>query len=204
MGLAGNDVLNGGPGNDKLVGGKGADKLRCGAARTRPSPTRRTRWALIVKSSRGCRPKRRPLLPLRLLHRRRQRRTGKWSLLRIHESGQEHLLRRHPGRRSSRELRHDLGRHVRERRDQRPRALVQRLDADPGGPHLLVYLQRGLQTGSGSALTNVTTSYTVNGKLDTAGNATGMLTLTRFSFDYQGTHYDCSAAPYGWQAKVNA
>ena len=61
-----------------------------------------------------------------------------------------------------------------------------------------------LQSGSGSPLTNVTTSYTVTGKFDTAGNATGSLGLTRFSFDYQGSHYDCGAAPYGWQARVGA
>lgn len=61
-----------------------------------------------------------------------------------------------------------------------------------------------LQTGPGSDISNVTTSYTVTGKLDTAGNGTGVLSLNRFSFDYQGTHYDCSAASYGWQARVGA
>jgi hemolysin type calcium-binding protein len=61
-----------------------------------------------------------------------------------------------------------------------------------------------LQTGSGSEITNVTTNYTVSGKLDTAGNATGRLNLNRLSFDYQGTHYDCAAAGYDWQAKVGA
>jgi hemolysin type calcium-binding protein len=61
-----------------------------------------------------------------------------------------------------------------------------------------------IQTGSGSAITNISTSYSVTGKLDTAGNATGTLSLSRFSFDYQGTHYDCAAAGYGWQAKAGA
>jgi len=61
-----------------------------------------------------------------------------------------------------------------------------------------------LETGSGSPITNVSTSYSVSGKLDTAGNATGTLSLGRFSFDYQGTHYDCAAAGYGWQAKLGA
>jgi len=28
--------------------------------------------------------------------------------------------------------------------------------------------------------------------------------VSRFSFDYQGTHYDCAAAGYGWQAKLGA
>jgi hypothetical protein len=61
-----------------------------------------------------------------------------------------------------------------------------------------------LQTGSGSPITNVTTSYAVSGKFDTAGNATGRLNVNRFSFDYQGSHYDCAAAGYAWQAKVGA
>jgi len=61
-----------------------------------------------------------------------------------------------------------------------------------------------LETGSGSTITNVATSYTVSGKFDTAGNAAGTLSLNRFSFDYQGTHYDCAAAGYGWQAKLGA
>ncbi len=61
-----------------------------------------------------------------------------------------------------------------------------------------------LETGSGSPITNVTTSYAVSGKFDTAGNAAGTLNVNRFSFDYQGTHYNCAAAGYGWQAKVGA
>ena len=61
-----------------------------------------------------------------------------------------------------------------------------------------------VQTAPGSVITNISTSYTVSGKLDTAGNATGTLNLNRFSFDYQGTHYDCAAAGYGWQAKAGA
>jgi Ca2+-binding RTX toxin-like protein len=61
-----------------------------------------------------------------------------------------------------------------------------------------------LTTDAGSPLTNVTTSYSLTGKFDTAGNATGTLNLNRFSFDYQGTHYDCAAAGYGWQARLGA
>lgn len=61
-----------------------------------------------------------------------------------------------------------------------------------------------LQTSSDSPVTNVSTSYSVSGKLDTDGNATGTLNLNRFSFDYSGTHYDCAAAGYAWQARVGA
>ncbi len=97
MGLAGNDVLNGGPGNDKLVGGKGADKLRCGAGKDTAVADETDTVGADCEVVKGLPPKRRPLLPPppapsspAAPH------TGKWSLLRIHESGQEHLLRRHP------------------------------------------------------------------------------------------------------------
>ena len=61
-----------------------------------------------------------------------------------------------------------------------------------------------LGTDSGSPISNVTTSYSVIGKLDTAGNATGTLSVASFAFDYQGTRYNCAAAGYGWQAKAGA
>lgn len=61
----------------------------------------------------------------------------------------------------------------------------------------------GIQSGDPD-VTSITTSYTLSGKLDTAGNATGTLNLNRFSFDYQGTRYDCAAAGYAWQARVGA
>lgn len=61
-----------------------------------------------------------------------------------------------------------------------------------------------VRTDPGSGVTNVTTSYAVTGKLDTAGSGTGTLTVARFSFDFRGTHIDCSAAPYGWQARLGA
>jgi len=57
---------------------------------------------------------------------------------------------------------------------------------------------------SGDPELKITTSYTVSGKLDTAGNATGSLNLSRLSFDYRGLHVDCGAAPYAWQARVGA
>jgi RTX calcium-binding nonapeptide repeat (4 copies) len=55
-----------------------------------------------------------------------------------------------------------------------------------------------------SGLTNVKMSYSVTGKFDTAGNATGVLNFSQLSFDYQGLHVDCGAAPYAWQAKAGA
>jgi Ca2+-binding RTX toxin-like protein len=55
-----------------------------------------------------------------------------------------------------------------------------------------------------SGLTNVKMSYSVTGKFDTAGNATGILNFSQLSFDYHGFHVDCAAAPYAWQAKAGA
>ena len=54
------------------------------------------------------------------------------------------------------------------------------------------------------AVTNILANYTVTGRFDTAGNATGTLLLSKFTFDYEGTHFDCSAAPYAWQARRGA
>jgi hypothetical protein len=53
-------------------------------------------------------------------------------------------------------------------------------------------------------LTNVSTNYSVSGKFDTAGNATGRINLNRLSFDLDGKHYDCAAAGYDWQARAGA
>jgi hypothetical protein len=60
---------------------------------------------------------------------------------------------------------------------------------------------------------NLTWSYTysnselagssISGAFDTAGNVTGTLEI-RASFDYNGTHYDCSAAAFAFHAKLGA
>jgi len=57
---------------------------------------------------------------------------------------------------------------------------------------------------SGGGVSNINENYTIDGKFDTNGNASGTLTLTKISFDFQGTHYDCSSATYGWLAKLGA
>jgi hypothetical protein len=38
----------------------------------------------------------------------------------------------------------------------------------------------------------------------TGSSAANFESVSRFSFDYRGTHYDCAAAGYGWQAKAGA
>ena len=66
------------------------------------------------------------------------------------------------------------------------------------------YRYKGPITSGDPAVTNIKADYTVSGKLDTEGNATGTLFLGQFSFDDQGTHYECAAAPYAWQARLGA
>ena len=60
-----------------------------------------------------------------------------------------------------------------------------------------------LNSGS-SDITNIQAAYSINGTFDTTGNVNGTLALTSISWDYHGAHYDCSSAPYGWKAKLNA
>jgi hypothetical protein len=66
------------------------------------------------------------------------------------------------------------------------------------------FTYKGPLTSSGADFTNITANYTVSGKLDTDGNATGTLTLSQLAFDFKGTHYDCGAAPYAWQTRAGA
>lgn len=60
-----------------------------------------------------------------------------------------------------------------------------------------------LKSGS-DAVTNIQATYSITGTFDTAGNVTGSLALTSISWDQNGTHYECSSAPYNWTAKLNA
>jgi hypothetical protein len=66
------------------------------------------------------------------------------------------------------------------------------------------YTYKGPIASGDPSVTNIQADYTVSGKFDTEGNATGTLFLGQFSFDYEGTHFQCAAAPYAWQAKVGA
>lgn len=51
-------------------------------------------------------------------------------------------------------------------------------------------------------LKNITVSYEVNGKFDTAGSVNGSLFLKHVSFDSNGTHSDCTGRATAWQAKL--
>jgi hypothetical protein len=66
------------------------------------------------------------------------------------------------------------------------------------------YTYKGPIDSSDPAVKNIKADYTVSGKFDTEGNATGTLFLGQFSFDYEGTHFECAAAPYAWQARLGA
>ena len=66
------------------------------------------------------------------------------------------------------------------------------------------YSYSGPQTSSSGSASNIQTTYSISGTFDTAGNVSGTLALTSISWDENGTHYDCSSAPYGWKAKLNA
>ena len=201
-GLGGNDVLIGGAGNDRLIGGAGTDSLRCGAGKDTavadtsdtvasdcevvtglpaepppPAPTPPPPAAPLAKPGHYC------------------GFTNQGKSICFDVSADGNRVANFDTTSDA-----DCG-----------NVGIRDLGLSFGGStpiqsdHTFTFTYNGpLSTSPGSPITNVTTNYTVSGKLDTSGNGTGTLSLTRFSFDYQGTHYDCSAAPYGWQAKVGA
>jgi len=205
-GLAGNDVLLGGPGNDRLVGGPGKDRLSCGRGKDvavadandvvgsdcesvlglpteppptepPPAPTPPPPAAPLAKPGHYC----------------GFTNQGKSICFDVTADGM---------RVASFDTTSDLDCGV---------GILPDVELSFGGSAPIqadgtfTFTYNGpLTTAPGSSISNVTTSYSVNGKLDTAGNGTGALRLASFSFVYQGTRYDCSAASYGWQARVGA
>jgi Ca2+-binding RTX toxin-like protein len=77
-------------------------------------------------------------------------------------------------------------------------------DATPIDALAFTFHYKGTIDSDDPDWTNIQADYTVSGKFDTAGNATGTLYLGQFSFDYQHQHYECAAAPYAWQARAGA
>jgi hypothetical protein len=199
-GNAGNDTLVGGSGNDLLVGGPGADKLRCGGgtdtARADAADTVGTDCE-VVKGLPAPAPPPAPsppppppvAPPAKAGHYCGFTNQGKSICFDVTGSSAANFD-------TTSEL--DCGIGILEDIE------LSFSGATPIQPDLSFSFSYSgpLGTGSGSPISNVSTSYSVSGKLDTAGNATGTLSVSRFSFDYQGTHYDCAAAGYGWQAKV--
>jgi len=47
---------------------------------------------------------------------------------------------------------------------------------------------------------NETATYSITGKIESAGTATGSVHISQVSFDDNGTHYNCTGAPHGWTA----
>ena len=63
------------------------------------------------------------------------------------------------------------------------------------------YVRVGSLNDSNAARSNVTGSYYVAGKIDTAGNASGSLYFQQLSYDENGTHYTCAGTAHSWTAK---
>jgi len=206
FGNAGNDTLVGGSGNDLLVGGPGKDRLRCGAGRDRASADATdtvgsdcevvTGLPATAPPPATTPPPATPPPPAgptaKAGHYCGFTNQGKSICFDVNGGTTANFATTSDVDCGSVGILEDVG--------------LSFSGATPIQPDLSFSFSFNgpLQTDSGSPITNASTSYTVTGKLDTAGNATGTLNLNRFSFDYQGTHYDCAAAGYGWQAKVGA
>jgi Ca2+-binding RTX toxin-like protein len=207
-GLAGNDVLIGGKGNDRLTGGPGSDRLRCGPGRDVAVADEADTVGADCETSRGgpappappAPPPAPPSPPSPPPPPAQRAAAG-------HYCGFTNQ-----GKSICFDVTSDSARLAN---------FATTSDVDCGSVGATFGLSFGASTPIQSdlafsftyngaiesdepSLTNMTTSYTVSGKLDTAGNASGTLTLSRLSFDYQGTHYNCGAAPYAWQAKLGA
>jgi hypothetical protein len=203
-GLAGNDVLMGGPGNDKLVGGRGRDQLRCGAGKDTAFADATDTVGQDCEVVKGLpapappppEPTPPPAPPAPPAP---QAVAGHYCG--FTNQGKSICFDVAPGS-----------------------ALVGNFETTSDvtcgqfgftiglgfrGPTQMrsdltfSYTYNG-PIDSGDPEFKITTSYTVSGKLDTAGNATGSLNLSQLSFDYRGDHLDCGAAPYAWQARVGA
>jgi hypothetical protein len=206
QGLAGNDVLSGGPGNDKLVGGRGRDQLRCGAGRdTAVADTADNVGSdcEVVKGLPAPPPPEPPAPPAPpsppAPPAGPQAVAGHYCG--FTNQGKSICFDVAPGSTmvGNFETTSDLtcgefGFTV---------GLGFRGPAAMQPDLTFSYTYNG-PIDSGDPEFKITTSYTVSGKLDTAGNATGSLNLSRLSFDYRGEHLDCGAAPYAWQARAGA
>lgn len=63
------------------------------------------------------------------------------------------------------------------------------------------YAYSGPLTSSSTTVTDITTTYTIAGRFDTAGNASGTVAINAIAFTYQGNRYTCSQNPVPWTAK---
>jgi hypothetical protein len=201
-GNAGNDTLVGGSGNDTLVGGPGSDKLRCGAGRDTASADARDAVGSDCEVVKGLpvsppasppptKPPPPPAPTAKPGHYCGFTNQGKSICFDVTGTSAASFT-------TTSDLDCGIG-------------ILQDIELSFTGSSPIqsdltfTFSYSGpLGTDSGSPISNVTTSYSVTGKLDTAGNATGTLSVASFAFDYQGTRYNCAAAGYGWQAKAGA
>jgi Ca2+-binding RTX toxin-like protein len=206
-GLAGNDVLIGGKGNDKLVGGRGHDKLRCGTGRDTAVADATDTVGNDCEVVRGLPatppppPPPPPTPPPPPPPVGPQAKAGHYCGF----TNQGKSICFDVTADSTRVANIDTTSDV-----DCGNVGIRDLGLSFGGSSPIqsdltfsFTYNGGIRSGDPD-LTNITTSYTLSGKFDTAGNATGTLSLSRFSFDYKGTHYDCAAAGYGWQARAGA
>jgi hypothetical protein len=208
-GLGGNDVLIGGPGNDRLVGGAGKDRLRCGGGKDVAVADVKDVVGSDCESVSGLPPAEPPAAPpspppppppappatplAKPGHYCGFTNQGKSICFDVTPEGTR------------------VARFVTTSDLDCGVGILEDVELSFSGSSAIqadltfTFAFNGtLQTAPGSPLSNVTANYAVTGKLDAAGNGTGVLSLNRFSFDYSGTHYDCSAASYGWQARLGA
>jgi Ca2+-binding RTX toxin-like protein len=198
-GLGGNDVLTGGKGNDKLVGGPGKDKLRCGAGSDTAVADPADSVGSDCEVVKGLPPTEPPpdQPPPTPTEKAQPGRycgfTNQGKSICIDVTADSLAVTQFD---TTSDL--DCG-------NATATFGLSFGGVSPIQPDLTFtfHYQGPIDSGDGD-VRNIVADYTVSGKFDTAGNATGTLLLAKFSFDYDGTHYDCGAAPYAWQARRGA
>ena len=202
-GNAGNDTLVGGSGNDTLVGGPGSDKLRCGAGRDTANADARDAVGSDCEVVKGIPATAPPPTPTPTPTPSPPAATAKpGHYCGFTNQGKSICFDVTGTSAASFATTSDLDCGIGILQDV---GLSFTGSAPIQSDLTFTFSYSGpLGTDSGSPISNVTTSYSVTGKLDTVGNATGTLSVASFAFDYQGTRYNCAAAGYGWQAKAGA
>jgi Ca2+-binding RTX toxin-like protein len=199
-GYGGNDVLIGGAGNDRLVGGPGTDSLRCGAGKDTAIADDADTVAgdCETVSGRTTTPPPETAPPPGPVA--SKARPGHYCG--FTNQGKSICYDVTPD--SLGVMNFDTGSTV-DCGDQVASFGLSFGDATPIQADLsFSYTYKGPIDSGDPKATNIKADYTVSGKFDTEGNATGTLFLGQFSFDYEGTHFECAAAPYAWQAKLGA
>jgi RTX calcium-binding nonapeptide repeat (4 copies) len=208
-GYAGSDVLVGGKGNDRLVGGKGRDQLRCGSGRDTALADATDTVGSDCETVRGLPappppppPPAPPPPPPPPPPAPPAQRAVAGHYCGFTNQGKSICFDVTPD--STRVANFATGSEL----DCETATATFGLSFD--GSALIQsdlsfsFTYNGAITSDDTHFANISTNYSVSGRFDTAGNATGVLNLNRLSFDYDGRHYDCAAAGYAWQARAGA